>query len=252
MAISEAGQTDSQPKPVPKPGSAKIALKKVAGPAASYKTPVQKNLVAPDRGSVSLGFASLGAEAEELKVRSTCGLRVFRLLLISVCLLQTLSLPKATKGSELMPDTDAAITGVRALGEQLALLAQSATNGNNEALLKAGRSIHEQMKAYSTMLRQRAAKCKDAKAAHELITLSNQLQNWSVQLKILTSVKASSGGGRDSDKALISMTKRERALVFCTVRVSRLTLSRRDSGWFAWRARSSAQGIAVVVSRYAQ
>lgn len=70
-----------------------------------------------------------------------------------------------------------------------------------------GRAIHEQMKAYSALLLQKAAQCKDPQTRHELTVLANQLKNWSVQLKILSSVKASSGGGRDSDKALISMAK---------------------------------------------
>jgi hypothetical protein len=67
----------------------------------------------------------------------------------------------------------------------------------------------------SALLRQAAAKCKDPKTAHELLTLSNQLKNQSVQLKILCSVKASSGGGRDSDKALISMSQRNVSLCCC-------------------------------------
>jgi hypothetical protein len=96
---------------------------------------------------------------------------------------------------------------VRSLGEQLSILCKAATSGDNNGLLAAGKAIHEQMKAYAAELRRRAQACKDPRIAHELITLSNQLKNWSVQLKILASVKAGSGGGRDSDKALISMAR---------------------------------------------
>lgn len=187
MNISSALVTPSQPKPKPKPGSAKAMMKKVSGPATTYKTPAQqRNLANPDRGSVGQGFLGIGAGAEELK---------------------TLSLPAATKGAHLLPDTDPIISGVRSLGEQLAILSKSATSGDNDSLLKAGKSIHELMKTYSAELRKRANACKDPRIAHELITLSNQLKNWSVQLKILSSVKASCAGGKDSDKALIAMAQ---------------------------------------------
>lgn len=190
-SISGAGQLESQPRPVPRPGAAKkFASKAVAQPPATqYKTPThqqQKQLATPDRGSVGQGFLAIGAGAEELK---------------------TFSVPSATKGSELLPTSDPLIQGVRGLGEQLAILADAATRGNNDALLKAGRAIHELIKGFTALLRKKAEGCKDAKAAHDLQTLASQLQNWSVQLKILASVKASSGGGRDSDKALISMTQ---------------------------------------------
>ena len=183
MNISSALAIDTQPKPKPRPGAAKKMMKKVSGPATGYKNP---GVQAGSRDSVGAGFMAVGAGAEELK---------------------TLSLKAATKGAHLIPDTDPVVTGVRALGKQLALLSKSASNGDNASLLSAGKSIHEQMKAYSAELRKRAQQCKDPKIAHELITLSNQLKNWSVQLKILSSVKASSGGGKDSDKALISMAQ---------------------------------------------
>lgn len=119
MSLSGAGKVESQPKPVPKPGSAKQFAKKIAGPAKDYRTPEQKNLVSPDRGSTGSGYMGLGADAEELK---------------------TLSLPKATKGAEMMPDTDPVITGVRKLGEQLVALSNAARSGDNDALLKASKA----------------------------------------------------------------------------------------------------------------
>jgi hypothetical protein len=184
MEISSALVTPSNPKPTPKPGSAKAMMKKVAPKATQYKGPVS-NAAAGSRDSVGAGFMSVGAGAEELKVMSM----------------------SSNAKANLLPDTDPVITGVRSLGEQLAVLSKSATSGDNTSLLAAGKAIHEQMKAYSAELRKRAAACKDPRIAHELVTLSNQLKNWSVQLKILASVKASSGGGRDSDKALISMAQ---------------------------------------------
>lgn len=181
MAVSAGLVTTSQPKPKPKPGSAKAMMKKLAPAATKYQPPV---IEAGSRDSVGAGFLSVGVGAEELK---------------------TMSMPSTTKGADLLPDTDPVITGVRSLGEQLGKLSKAATEGDNAALLAAGKAIHEQIKAYAVVLKKRAASAKDPRAAHELITLANQLQNWAVQLKILSSVKASSGGGKDSDKSLIAM-----------------------------------------------
>ena len=172
LDISSALATPSQPKP----GSAKKMMKKVAPAATKYVAPVNEPGA---RDSIGAGFLSVGAGAEELK---------------------TITQAK-------LDDSDPIITGCRGLGEQLGKLSEAARSGDNGVLLSSGKAIHELMKAYSAELKRRAAQCNDSRAAHDLISLSNQLKNWSVQLKILASVKASSGGGKDSDRALVAMAK---------------------------------------------
>lgn len=154
MSISSALVVEKQPQPKPRPGAAKKIMKKVAGPATSYNNP-QKNVAqAGLRDSVGSGFLAVGAGGEELKVLSL----------------------KGSKGANLIPDTDPIVTGVRSLGEQLAVLSTAATKGDNKSLLDSGKAIHEQMKNYSAELMKRAKACKDPKIAHEMITLANQVR----------------------------------------------------------------------------
>ncbi len=253
-----------------------------AAPAVEYKTPAQRQLVSPDRGSVGAGFTALGAGLVLplflcfLSASTNCvqaprssrpspSPRPRRVLTccpspipssrVGWCPLLRLHRPQAKNVAHCprcaRTGRAAGAVGARGHHRQQRAAAERrpqhprADEGVQRAAQEEGCARALRASLLSSLMTATQGcfvqGCQDGPRAHHAevaallfslsllcitwLLCSNQLQNWSVQLKILTSVKASSGGGRDSglrvtrpslalnvlirspDKALISMTQ---------------------------------------------
>jgi len=97
----------------------------------------------------------------------------------------------------------------KALSEELAKLAAAAKSGKRQEMIMAGRNIADLIKALVKQLLELAKQVasKDPIYQDKLITLAHALQNYSTQLKIMISVRASSDQDRDAEESLASITR---------------------------------------------
>jgi hypothetical protein len=86
-------------------------------------------------------------------------------------------------------------------------LAEAARSGNKEKLLVTGREIGSYVNQMCAELQKVVARCKDPKMADKINRSLQALKNFSIQLKIVSAVKAASreGDSKDADDQVISV-----------------------------------------------
>lgn len=95
--------------------------------------------------------------------------------------------------SKTMPNDPTSSTTAK-IGEQLAKLAEAARTGQKSEFLVAARTISALIRTYNKELRGLANNCPDPQLKERLIQNGQALKNFSIQLKIMASVKAASTG----------------------------------------------------------
>lgn len=94
------------------------------------------------------------------------------------------------------------------LAEQIKRMAQAARSNQRQQMLVCGRAIAAYIASFCTELRALADRCKDPTFQDKMYRSAAALKNFSVQLKILSAVKAASAtDDSDADDQIISVTQ---------------------------------------------
>ena len=98
---------------------------------------------------------------------------------------------------------------IRAIAAELSKLADSAKAGERQNMVQAGRNACQRINELHKLLGTYANRCKDPRTKERLLRAMQAMKNYSVQLKILTAVKAASGKEKDADTEdqLVSVAK---------------------------------------------
>merc|ERR1712137_1442532 len=98
---------------------------------------------------------------------------------------------------------------IRSIAKELTNLADAAKVGNRQNMVMAGRNACTRINELHALLKTYADRCKDPRTKERLLRSMQAMKNFSVQLKILTAVKAASGKNKDADteEQLISVAK---------------------------------------------
>jgi len=98
---------------------------------------------------------------------------------------------------------------IRSIAKELTNLADAAKAGNRQNMVMAGRNACARINELHALLKTYADRCKDPRTKERLLRSMQAMKNLSVQLKILTAVKAASGKNKDADteEQLISVAK---------------------------------------------
>lgn len=106
-------------------------------------------------------------------------------------------------------DGDPVTILIRAIATELSKLADSAKEGKRQDMVMAGRNACARINELHGLLKSYADRCKDPRTKERLLRSMQAMKNYSVQLKILTAVKAASGKNKDADteEQLVSVAK---------------------------------------------
>ncbi|KAH3745909.1 golgin subfamily B member 1 [Pelomyxa schiedti] len=118
----------------------------------------------------------------------------------------------ATSVAPTKPGTKDIVSGTKldptSLVEQMRKMAEAAAAGNRQQLLLTGRSIAACINTLHAELMAQAKKIKDPRMQDTITRSAQAIKNFSIQLKILSTVKAaSSGDSPDTDEQIASVTK---------------------------------------------
>jgi len=117
-----------------------------------------------------------------------------------------LNLPVPSKGKNLLDANSDIVVATAAIADQLQNLSNSAKKQNRQGLIDAGRRVHILVKDFNKDLKGYSDKAKNPTVKSRLMQITNSLSNYSVQLKILSSVKAASNQfDKASDDQIVSM-----------------------------------------------
>jgi len=98
---------------------------------------------------------------------------------------------------------------IRAIATELGKLADAAKAGKRQDMVMAGRNACARINELHALLKTYADKCSDPRTKERLLRSMQAMKTFSVQLKILTAVKAASGKNKDADTEdqLVSVAK---------------------------------------------
>jgi hypothetical protein len=117
------------------------------------------------------------------------------------------------KDRSALKDNDKIIVSCKAIGEGLQKLALAAKQKKREELILSGKGVYSSVAEFIKELRRIAANCRDPILQDKLYKQINALSNFSIQLKILSAVKASSiDSEKDSDQLVSVATSLEKVM----------------------------------------